>query len=78
MITGPLAPVDVEEFKKAWLIRCETSDSSVDAELSRRACKPETDYLAAAYRRLFVRPGQPLLRHAGAVHGRRRALQRFP
>jgi hypothetical protein len=54
MITGPLASVEPEDFKKAWQIRRETSDSSVDAELFRLVCKPETDYLAAGYRASFL------------------------
>lgn len=59
-ISGPLAPVDKEDFKKVWQLRREFGNSTIDAEIFRRVCKQETDFQAAAHRAVLL---SVLLKH---------------
>jgi hypothetical protein len=57
----PIPPVDPEDFKKCWELRRSSPGGSIDIELYRRRCKPETDAFAAGFRAAALLALLPLI-----------------
>jgi hypothetical protein len=64
-----IPPVDPEDFKKCWQLRRELEGGSIDLELFRQICKPETDAFAAGFRASTLLAMLPLIPPEELVNG---------
>jgi hypothetical protein len=61
--------VDPDDFKKCWRLRRSLPGGSVDVEVYRKLCKPETDAFAAGFRASALFALLPLIPSDELVNG---------